>query len=305
MEHASSLAPAKLNLFLYVTGKRDDGYHNILTLMQKVSLYDKIGVSVEEGGSLHIHITDLIGRESRENPQRAGEPRPYNNTHPAHDIPVNENNTAYRAAKLFFERKNVKEKRTDIMIEKHIPVESGMGGASSDAACVLKMLNKLLPSYTEPELLEISKQIGSDVPFFMMDGDGLASGRGEIVKKVVIADPLYYVVVKPEFGISTRWAYSHLKPLTKTGLPFMCDLAFYTKDDIMRCLQNDLETVTEEHTPEIKMMKEKLLQKGAKAAAMTGSGSCVFGIFYEEREAEKTFNNISNDYPTVYKLRGI
>ncbi len=295
MEHASSLAPAKLNLFLYVTGKRDDGYHTILTLMQKVSLYDKIDISLKEGSAINIRVMGRGGFSTR----------PYNNTATANGIPVNEKNTAYLAAKFFFERKNIKKKQVNMIIEKHIPVESGMGGASSDAACVLIMLNKLLPSYTEPELFELSKRIGSDVPFFMTEGSGLASGRGEIVKKVEIEGPLYYVVVKPGFGISTRWAYSQLKPLTKTVLPFMCDLDFYAKDDIMRCLQNDLETVTEEHTPEIKMIKEKLLQKGAKAAAMTGSGSCVFGIFYEEREAEKTFNNISNDYTTVYKLRGI
>jgi 4-diphosphocytidyl-2-C-methyl-D-erythritol kinase len=308
MEHASSLAPAKLNLFLYVTGKRDDGYHNILTLMQKVSLYDKIDVSIQEGNTINIQVVNPIGREdpAPTNKNRDGLRTGHRPTiNRDYGIPVNEKNTTHTAAKLFLQHKDIKKKQVNIMIEKHIPVESGMGGASSDAACVLIMLNKLLPSYTEPELFELSKRIGSDVPFFMMEGSGLASGRGEIVKKVEIEGPLYYVVVKPGFGIETRWAYSQLKPLTKTVLPFMCDLDFYTKDDIMRCLQNDLETVTEEHTPEIKMMKEKLLQKGAKAAAMTGSGSCVFGIFYEEREAEKTFNNISNDYPTVYKLRGI
>ncbi len=305
MEHASSLAPAKLNLFLYVTGKRDDGYHNILTLMQKVSLYDKIDVSLGEGNTININLIDLIGPGDQIPSQKAENPRLYNTMNTSHDIPVNEKNTAYAAAQLFFRHKDIQNKRVDITIEKHIPVESGMGGASSDAACVLIMLNKLLSAYTEHELFELSKQIGSDVPFFMMEGSGLASGRGDRVKKVEIQGPLYYVVVKPGFGISTRWAYSQLKPLTKTVLPFMCDLDLYTKDDIMRCLQNDLEMVTEEHTPEIKMIKEKLLQNGAKAATMTGSGSCVFGIFYEEREAEKTFNNISSDYTTVYKLRGI
>ena len=305
MERASSPAPAKLNLFLYVTGKRDDGYHDILTLMQKVSLYDTVDIHVEEGNAIQVQITGLTGEKAPGDTRRTGKPLPSVLMSTTRDIPVNENNTAYAAAQLFFRQKGIQKKRVVITIEKHIPVESGMGGASSDAACVLTMLNKLLPSYTGPELFELSKEIGSDVPFFMMEGSGLASGRGDRVKKVEIEGPLYYVVVKPGFGISTRWAYSQLKSLTKKGLPFMCDLVFYTKEDIVRCLHNDLETVAEERAPEIKTIKEKLLQSGAKAAAMTGSGSCVFGIFYEEQEADKAFNTISNDYTTVYKLRGI
>ena len=305
MEHASSPAPAKLNLFLYVTGKRDDGYHDILTLMQKVSLYDTVDIRVEEGNAIQVRITGPAQRKAPAGPRRAVNLQSSGIMSTSGDIPVDEKNTAYAAAQLFFRRKDVRKKRVGITIEKRIPVESGMGGASSDAACVLTMLNKLLPFYTGPELVELSKEIGSDVPFFMMEGSGLASGRGDRVKKVEIAGPLYYVVVKPGFGISTRWAYSQLKSLTKNGRPSMCDLAFYTKDDIVRCLQNDLETVAEEHAPEIKTIKEKLLQSGAKAAAMTGSGSCVFGIFYEEQEAEKALNTISIDYTTVYKLRGI
>lgn len=279
MEHASALAPAKLNLFLYVLGKRNDGYHEILSLMQKVSLYDKVSLSLEEGNDISVSTNG--------------------------DIPLNAQNTAYMAADLFFRQKNLRRKKIGIIIEKNIPTQGGMGGASSDAACVLKLLNKLLPSYTEAELFELSKQIGSDVPFFMIEGNGVVSGRGDIVKKVEIIDPLYYIVVKPDFGISTSWAYSRLKTLTKSGLPFMCDLALYTKDDIMRCLQNDLEKAMEVYTPEIKMIKERLLHNGAKAASMTGSGSCIFGIFYEEQEAEKAFIKMTNEYTTVYKLRGI
>ena len=280
MVHASSSAPAKLNLFLYVTGTRDDGYHDILTLMQKVSLFDRIDISLEPGDAIRIRTS-------------------------ARGIPVDERNTIYRAIQLFFGNAPAKRKQVTVDLEKNIPVEAGMGGASSDAACVLKLLNKLTPSYSESELTGIAARIGSDVPFFMMDGSGLARGRGDIVGKVGIEGPLSYIVVKPGFGISTRRAYSLLKPLTKPGPPSMCDLAFYTKDAIIRCLQNDLETVTEEHASEIHAIKEKLIQYGAKAAAMTGSGSCVFGIFFEEQEAQKALNKISKDYTTVYKLHGI
>ncbi len=280
MVQAASLAPAKLNLFLYVLGKRKDGYHDIFTLMQKVSLYDKISVSLEDGDSITINAS-------------------------MNGITLDERNTAHLAASLFFGHKNIGKKHVTVMLEKHIPVESGMGGASSDAASVLKTLNRLLPSYREDQLYELSKQAGSDVPFFMIDGPGLATGRGDIVKKVEITDHLYYVVVKPDFGISTKWAYSQLKILTNSELPLMCDRALYTRDDIMRCLQNDLETVTGRYTPEIKAIKEKLLSYGAKAAMMTGSGSCIFGIFYEEQEAQAVFNKISKEYTAVYKLRGI
>lgn len=291
MNGSASLAPAKLNLFLYVIDKRDDGYHNILTLMQKVSLYDRISVSVEQGSGISMHISGFIGQ---------GDPAPVFT-----DIPLDEKNTAFMAARLFFQRKDIGKKQVDIVIEKHIPVQSGMGGASSDAACVLKTLNRLIPEYNERQLYELSKQIGSDVPFFMVEGAGLASGRGDIVRKVEIECPFYYVVIKPDFGIATKTAYSRLKILTKNKLPSMCDLAFYTKDAIMRCLQNDLEMVTGRYAPEIKAIKEKLLSCGAKAAMMTGSGSCIFGIFYEEQEAEAAYNKIATEYTTVYKLRGI
>jgi 4-diphosphocytidyl-2-C-methyl-D-erythritol kinase len=280
MDHASSSAPAKLNLFLYVTGQRDDGYHDILTLMQKVSLYDRIDLSLEPGEAIRIRTT-------------------------AQDLPLDDRNTVYRAIQLFFGNAPVPKKQVTVDLEKNIPVEAGMGGASSDAACVLRLLNGLIPAYRDPDLTGIAGRIGSDVPFFMMEGSGLASGRGDIVKSVGIEGPLHYVVVKPGFGISTRRAYSLLKPLTKTGPPSMCDLAFYTKHDIIRCLQNDLEAVTEEHASEIHTIKEKLLQAGAYAAAMTGSGSCVFGIFFEDQEAQKALNKMSKDYTTVYKLHGI
>lgn len=280
MTQAESLAPAKLNLFLYVTGKRNDGYHDIFTLMQKVSLYDRVSLSLREGDSITV-TSDTDG------------------------IPLGERNTAYRAARLFFDHAPGQKRQVSISLEKHIPAESGMGGASSDAACVLKMMNGLLPAYRDDQLYELSKQAGSDVPFFMIDGAGLATGRGDVVKTVEISGPLYYVVVKPDFGISTQWAYTRLKILTKPQRASMCDRALYTRDDIMRCLQNDLEAAAGTHAPEIKAIKEKLLLCGAKAAMMTGSGSCVFGIFYEEREAQAVFETLSKEYTAVYKLRGL
>ncbi|MCL4557227.1 MAG: 4-(cytidine 5'-diphospho)-2-C-methyl-D-erythritol kinase [Deltaproteobacteria bacterium] len=309
---SASLAPAKLNLFLYVMGKRDDGYHDIVTLMQKVSLYDRISVSLEEAGAglnpapaIDIHITDLTGRRGRGHAQKSGGRGGDGKIDASEGIPTDERNTAYTAAKLFFGHGGVKIRKVTIEIEKHIPVESGMGGASSDAACVLRMLNGLVPTYTDEQLFGLSKSVGSDVPFFMTEGAGLASGRGDAVKPVMIGCPLHYVVIKPDFGISTAWAYSHLNILTENKLPSMCDLAIYTEDDIMRCLRNDLEMVTGRYTPAIKAIKERLLSFGAKAAMMTGSGSCIFGIFHKEQEAETVFKRMSTEYTSVYKLRGI
>ena len=286
MDGVSAGTPAKINLFLYVLGKRPDGYHDILTLMQKVSLYDTVGLSVADGEGIDIRVTGGAG-----------------------DVPSDGSNTACAAARLFLTHKNIQGKRVRIAIEKRIPSRAGMGGASSDAACVLKLLNGLLPAYRADELSALSGRIGSDVPFFMMDGSGVASGRGDVVTRAEIVDRLHYVVIKPGFGISTSRAYARLeqstKPLTKQVLPSMCDLTRYTKGDIERCLHNDLETVAEEHTPEITMMKERLLSTGAKAAAMTGSGSCVFGIFYDEKQAQEAFDKLSRAYATVFKVTGI
>ena len=310
---SASLAPAKLNLFLYVIGKRGDGYHEIVTLMQKVSLYDRISVALEETGegsssapAIDIRITDLTGRGQPE-PAQKGEGRRGGDgkIDASEGIPTDERNTTYTAAKLFFRHRGVKMRKVTIEIEKHIPVESGMGGASSDAACVLRMLNGLVPAYTDEQLFGLSKSVGSDVPFFMTEGAGLVSGRGDAVKPVMIGCPLHYVVIKPDFGISTTWAYSQLKIVTENKLPSLCELAIYTEDDIMRCLRNDLEMVTGRHTPAIKAIKERLLSFGAKAAMMTGSGSCIFGIFRKEQEAETVFKRMSTEYTSVYKLRGI
>ncbi len=306
MDLSASLAPAKLNLFLYIIGKRDDGYHNIVSLMQKVSLYDRISVSVEEGSTIDIRVSTLTG-QGRQAPADKGEDRAGVQGTPGATggIPVDRRNTAYTAAELFFGLRDLKKRKVSIEIEKHIPVEAGMGGASSDAACVLKALNRIMPSYSDGQLFELSKRVGSDVPFFMIEGAALASGRGDTIRPVRIECPLHYVVVKPDFGISTTGAYSQIKILTENTVPSMCDLAIYREDDIMRCLRNDLERGTGVYAPVIKTIKERLLSLGARAAMMTGSGSCVFGIFPGEQEAEAALEKASEEYASVYKVRGV
>ncbi len=280
MNHKIIFAPAKINLFLYVLGNMPGGYHEIFTLMLKVSLFDKLTLSVLKGDSVSIE-TDMPG------------------------LPTDSKNTVYKAIEYFFRNKHIEKKQVNVYIEKNIPVEAGMGGGSSDASAVLKTLNEIMHVYSEKELFEISKHIGSDVPFFMVDGPAIATGKGGQIDKVQIKDLIYFIVIKPDFGISTQWAYSHLNLLTNHDVKHKCYHNVYTNKEIAMCLHNDLEIVAEEYNPQIKLTKERLLFYGADGAMMTGSGSAVFGLFFEKKAAENAYLKISKEFTTVYKLTSI
>lgn len=259
--------PAKINWFLRITGKRDDGYHDINSIMHCISLYDQLTFhssdSLEISGNLDI---------------------------------TPEKNLVYQAAHRLRNYRNI-QAGVHIALQKNIPVGSGMGGGSSDAACALLGLNSLWNlNLSNKELHVIAEEIGSDVPFFLKGPCAFVGGRGEKVQPIRNFDiPFVLLLVKPDFSVSTAWAYSQydelsVNKLTKKtiDIKLFCQALINQDSTILRKLiDNDLEKVVCTEHPVISQIKKELLGKQALASTMSGSGPTVFGIFRNRTEANK------------------
>ena len=262
------LAPAKVNLTLRVLGRRTDGYHDIESLVQKISIYDRITLSDRDEPGIHLTCSD-----------------PSLSTGP--------DNLAHLAAQLIMEGSPTQEKGISIHLDKTIPHGAGLGGGSSDAASVLMGLNTLWKlSRTREELAEFAQEIGSDVPLFLHPSPSLITGRGEKVEPSPILINATYVIVFPGFSVSTQWAYSNFR-LTKEPDKYTLSGLYKTEkeaplpDHWQSLLVNDLEEAVTTRHPEIGRCKEDLLRAGASASLMSGSGSTVFGLFEDRQTAEK------------------
>ena len=265
-------APAKVNLYLRITGRRPDGYHTLDTLMQKVDLQDHLMLRATSGGvSLQCQGADL---------------------------PENENNLVFRAAELFLASFGSRCDRpapgVAITLTKNIPVAAGLGGGSSDAAATLAGLNALFTcNCTAQELAELGLRLGADVPFFLHDAPAaVATGIGELLRSAPTLCGHDVLLVNPGFPVSTQWAY---QTFALTKKEEACTLARFKKVpkgaggprlELPYDLQNDLEAVTMSRYPEIGQLKRELLARGAVTALMSGSGPTVFGLFADRRSAE-------------------
>ena len=263
-----TLSPAKINLFLEVTEKRKDGYHNLRTLMCPISLYDTILLNMTEDG---ISV-------SCDHPQ----------------VPEDETNLAHRAADIFF--KSLKKKGgIGIIIEKCIPVGAGLGGGSSNAASILLALNRHYNfPFDDAQLRVMGKELGADVPFFILGKTAIATGIGDILEVYPGLPPYHVLLVNLGFSVSTASVYKKVNlGLTKRkkinkNTPFN-DMS----SDIQDHLYNDLETVTIAMHPEINMVKDMLIESGALGALMTGSGPTVFGLFSDAGSAERAYGSLT------------
>ena len=270
-------APAKINLFLRVTGRRADGYHTLETLMHKVGLFDLL--ELRRGGEgVHLHC-------------------------PGADLPEDSGNLVHRAAELFLQtaaqRLGGPLPGVDIALFKNIPVAAGLGGGSSDAAATLKGLNRLFDAgLTEGELAALGLRLGADVPFFVADAPAaLAVGIGEILTPVAPLTDCSVLLVNPGFAVSTRWVYqnfaltknrkaTNLKNLQESAVRLNRPGSTVAVKGLPASLHNDLESVTIARFPEIGRLKEELLARGAVAALMSGSGPTVFALFPDRQAAE-------------------
>lgn len=267
-------APAKINLYLKILGRRADGYHEIESLMQKLELADILHIDVRDAG-ISLKCPDS-------------------------DLPEDETNLVYKAAQSFLSYTGI-NRGVALRVEKKIPIAAGLGGGSSDAAAVLSGLNKLFETnLPQKKLFKLAVPLGADVAFFVNDQSAaVARGIGERLSFAQSLPPCWILLVNPGFAVSTKWVYENLA-LTSEGNPYILapgqncssgpdDLQ---KADLFQDVQisifNDLESVTIQKYPELGFIKDDLLADSALCALMSGSGPTVFGLFDTEDKAKRS-----------------
>lgn len=273
IRHLGLKAYGKINLGLDVLRKREDGYHEVRMIMQTVGLYDKIDLYLKETPGIEI-ASNLFY------------------------LPVNENNLAYKAAKLLMEEFGVPHGIT-IRLKKFIPVAAGMAGGSSDAAAVLFGVNKMFRlGLTREELMERGVKIGADVPYCILRGTALSEGIGEILTPLPAIPQCQVLIAKPSVSVSTKFVYEHLDADGLRGVdhPDIDGIieALKSRDiyQVAGHLGNVLEMVTVPEYPVIARIKEKMKELGAVNALMSGSGPTVFGIFTNPNAAETAYEKL-------------
>lgn len=275
----TELAPAKLNLTLEVGEKRSDRYHEVQSVMSCAALYDE--VTLESGTSGGISMTcDCPG------------------------LPLDDTNLCLRAAKLFFQKTGISCDGLHIDLTKRIPMQSGLGGGSADAAAVLRGLRKLYrPEMMIKDLERMAAELGSDVPFCVRSVTAMVRGRGEQLLKLPKLPLCWFVICKPEFSFSTAEMYAKLdekEPVSSIDtLGLIKALEYQDMQEISDRLGNCFEGVLEESS-EIFAIKNRLLALGARNACMSGSGSAVYGLFTQEDEAKAAAAELQKAYPQTW-----
>jgi len=264
----SFLAPAKLNISLRVFGKRPDGLHQIRSVMVPVSLYDEVIVEQASAG-IAVEMDDPT-------------------------VPNDERNSCHRAAVSFRDWAGAPE-GVRVRVRKTIPEQAGLGGGSSDAAATLKGLIVLTGKSPPPDtLLSLAAAVGADVPFFTLGRPALVEGFGDLLTPVEWKVPFFAVIVMPPFGLPTREGYERLGR-EAAGFPGRENPpSFRVWEDLVAAVGNDFESAWEHDRREIPAIKRELREAGAEAAALTGSGSAVFGLFRSEKDARRAKNAMEN-----------
>lgn len=271
---------AKLNLTLDVLGKREDGYHDLKSVMQTISIRDDIEIDIGTG-------------------------KPWTLECDKDDIPTDERNLAWKAAKVYLDAMGKDPNGLAIRITKRIPSQAGMGGGSADAAAVLRALNR---HYGEPlsifALAELGAQVGSDVPFCTLCGTAMVEGRGERLRKLPDMPDCVFVICKPEFSVSTPELYKKIDECTIAKHPDNQAMeSAILSGDLGRVAENVWNVfdpvVTEEHL-ELNYIKSLCNTYGALTQQMTGSGSAVFAIMPNFEYAAVLCSMLKGNYPQVF-----
>jgi 4-diphosphocytidyl-2-C-methyl-D-erythritol kinase len=288
-------APAKINLYLKITGQREDGYHELNTLMQKIALYDRLELEFMQEPGIHLSC-------------------------PGSDLAVDDRNIVYRAARLFMERAGKTDQGIRIVLEKNIPVAAGLGGGSSNAASTLLGLDKLFATQIPgEELTAMGLLLGADVPFFIYQrAAALATGIGEKLTPAVPLAGYHVLLVNPGIIVSTKWAYETFALTSGENIFNLsssqnehdggnADLTFCNTPFQLGQLSNDLETVTADKYSVISEIKQGLLDAGAAGSLMSGSGPTVFGLFADEayRQAEQCCHEFKKEFDQVYLVASL
>lgn len=268
-------SPAKINLFLDVIGKRNDGYHDIITVFEKIDLCDRIQL-IESKKDIKIS-SDLD------------------------ELATDESNLVYRACSLLKERYRV-SKGVKIHIEKKIPIAAGLGGGSSNAATVLKGLNRLWNlNIRNRELSDLGKKIGADVPFFIFSHSfAMGRGRGDKITPIISDLEMWHVIISPPARVLTKEIYGNTS-LNLTGIRpdvKMMIRAIEEKDfgEIKKHLYNALEPIATKKVTDISRTKEFVKKKGFDAIRMTGSGPTIFVLTFKRKEAEGLKEKLVNSF---------
>lgn len=271
---------AKLNLTLDVVGKRPDGYHDLQSVMQTISIRDDVQIDIGTG-------------------------KPWKLTCTKDGIPTDERNLAWKAAKIFFDATGKDPDGLEIRITKRIPSEAGMGGGSADAAAVLRALNR---HYDNPfsilALAELGAGVGSDVPFCTVCGTAMVEGRGERIRKLPDMPDCVFVVCKPDFSSSTPALYKKLDETAIAKHPDnrAMESALLAGDlgKVAQNLYNVFDPVVTADHLELNYIKSIFNSYGSIGQQMTGSGSAVFGIVPDFEFAAVICNMLKDNYPNVY-----
>ena len=276
-------AYAKINMFLEITGRRSDGYHTVDTIMQEVAIADEIRIQLLPKRDGIIIKTNID------------------------TIPTDERNIAYKAAKLVLDKVNA-NCGAEIVINKNVPHEAGMGGGSSDGAVVLKGLNELLGSPLRiKELHGIAAMMGADVPFFLYGGTALMKGIGTEYVSALPTPELNLVVAKPVVGVSTPAAYKYLDQMYSMfeshqpvdSQHMINALSLGSVSEISKLLFNRFEYAVDAICPQTKALRE-FMKEHSHGALLSGSGAAIFAIADSQRHAEKLKNIISAEYPDYF-----
>ena len=268
-------APAKINIFLDILRKLDNGYHSLFMVMQTVGLCDNVTLEKAEGGIL-LTCSDT-------------------------DIPTDEKNTAYKAAQFFFEYTGIKP-GIKIDIEKFIPHEAGLAGGSADAAAVLRGMNELFETkLSAGELCSLGLKVGSDVPFCTVGGTCIVQNTGGIISQVKPLKKCFVLLVKPERGVSTAKAYAeadgiYLYHPDSVRMMDCCEKGDF--EGICKYAGNVFEQVVE--VPERVEIKRIMRLHNVSLAQMSGSGPTVFGLFEKKEDAEAAAAELGEKYGKVY-----
>jgi len=276
---------SKINLTLNILAKRQDGYHNIETIMQSINLADRIFIKGEKKG-IKIKCN-----------------------HPL--VPVDTQSLTYRSAEKILKRYRI-TKGVKIEIDKKIPLASGMAGGSANSASILIGINKLFAlNLSNEDLRGMGEELGMDVPFCIQNGTALAYHRGEKVTPLSpVNPPLWIIIINPGFEIPTKWAYNNLdlslikkeKNNTKTMLEALKE---GEARGIAKNLFNSFEELIIRKYPEIGKIKDRLIEEGVLGALMSGSGPTVFGIAQNKEQALKIYKKLKSEYKSIWAVHTI
>lgn len=275
MDKIELKAYGKINIGLDVIRKREDGYHDLDMIMQTVGVYDDVIISREDGTQTYeIEVsTD------------------------ADILPNDKGNLAFMAAKVLMEAYDIKAK-VKIHINKRIPIAGGMAGGSADCAAVLRGVNQLFQlGLTDEQLQEYGVKLGADVPYCIVGGTKRAQGIGEILTDLPTPPKCYVIIAKPDAFVSTKFVYSHIRPVQIENHPDIDGIIESIKagDLYGMCekIANVMEDVTIPEYPIIQKVKDILKSNGAVNALMSGSGPTVFGIYDDEEKAKQSMDALS------------